>query len=114
VKRRGELIDSALADLRDRVPGVRHYTAAQLDSTISDLGYIVDFLAAALYVDDESLFAEFVEWLVAILVSRGVPAGAVALTLDHYGQSLRDFPRAGRFLGRARTRVDAPAGAPGR
>ncbi|SBT39515.1 cobalamin B12-binding domain-containing protein [Micromonospora auratinigra] len=114
VKRRGELIDSALADLRERVPGVRQYTAAQLDSTISDLGYIVDFLAAALYVDDESLFAEFVEWLVAILVSRGVPAGAVASTLDHYGQSLRDFPRAGRFLDRARTRVDAPAGAPGR
>ncbi|MFG2054721.1 B12-binding domain-containing protein [Micromonospora sp. NPDC048930] len=105
VKRRGELIDSALADLRERVPSVRHYTPAQLDSTVSDLGYLLDFLGAALYVDDETLFTEFVEWLVTILTSRDVPAGAVGLTLDHYGRQLRDFPRAGRFLDRARVRV---------
>ncbi|MEU0150824.1 hypothetical protein [Micromonospora fulviviridis] len=30
---------------------------------------------------------------------------AVGLTLDHYGQRLRDFPRAGRFLDRARVLV---------
>ncbi|MFG2167346.1 cobalamin B12-binding domain-containing protein [Micromonospora chersina] len=113
-KRRGELIDSALADLRERVPGVRDYTPAQLDSTVSDLGYIVDFLAAALYVDDETLFDEFVEWLVAILVSRRVPASAVGLTLDHYGQRLRDFPRAGRFLDGARALVSGLSAAPAR
>ncbi|MEE3922283.1 cobalamin-binding protein [Micromonospora sp. BRA006-A] len=90
VARRGELIDSALADLRERVPSTADYTPAQLDSTISDLGYIVDFLAAALYVDDATLFTGFVEWLVESLVSRGVPAGAVGLTLEHYGQHLRD------------------------
>ncbi|MBQ0895695.1 cobalamin-dependent protein [Micromonospora sp. U56] len=98
VKRRGELIDSALADLRERVPSVHDYTPAQLDSTISDLGYIVDFLAAALYVDDSSLFTDFVGWLVEILTSRGVSAGAVGLTLGHYHRQLRDFPRAARFL----------------
>ncbi|MFE9694866.1 B12-binding domain-containing protein [Micromonospora sp. NPDC005806] len=112
VKRRGELIDSALADLRERVPAVLDYTPAQLDSTVSDLGYIVDFLAAALYVDDETLFTEFTEWLVAILVSRHVPASAVELTLDHYGQQLRDFPRAARFLDRARALVSGSAAKP--
>ncbi|MEU1845442.1 cobalamin B12-binding domain-containing protein [Micromonospora sediminicola] len=105
VKRRGELIDSALADLRERVPAVADYTPAQLDSTVGDLGYIVDFLAAALYVDDGTLFGEFVEWLVTILVSRGVPAAAVGLTLDHYGHELRDFPRAAGFLERGRALV---------
>ncbi|MFC0101101.1 B12-binding domain-containing protein [Micromonospora marina] len=105
VKRRGELIDSALADLRERVPSTANYTAAQLDSTISDLGYIVDFLAAALYVDDATLFTGFVEWLVEILVSRGVPAGAIGSTLEHYGQQLRDFPRAAAFLDRGRALV---------
>lgn len=114
VKRRGELIDSALAGLRERVPGVNRYTPAQLDSTISDLGYIVDFLAAALYVDDATLLTEFIEWLVAILVSRGVPAGAVGLTLDHYGLQLRDFPRAARFLGLARAVVTDLASQAGR
>ncbi|MFC4147831.1 B12-binding domain-containing protein [Micromonospora mangrovi] len=108
-KRRGELIDSALADLRERVPSVNDYTVAQLDSTISDLGYIVDFLAAALYVDDATLFTDFVGWLVSILTSRGVPAGAVGLTLDHYAQVLRDFPRAAAFLAESRELVSASA-----
>ncbi|MDG4781139.1 cobalamin-dependent protein [Micromonospora sp. WMMD961] len=98
VRRRGELIDGALADLLERVPAARAYSATQLDSTVSDLGHIVDFLAAAVYVDDPTLFTEFVEWLAEILVSRGVPAGAVALPFDHYGVALRDFPRAGRML----------------
>ncbi|WP_446214114.1 cobalamin B12-binding domain-containing protein [Micromonospora sp. IBSANI012] len=108
VKRRGELIDSALADLRERVPSVRDYTPAQLDSTISDLGYIVDFLAAALYVDDSSLFTDFVGWLVEILTSRGVPAAAVGLTLGHYHRQLHDFPRAARFLALGETVLSAP------
>ncbi|MCG5448020.1 cobalamin B12-binding domain-containing protein [Micromonospora hortensis] len=98
VRRRGELIDSALAELRERVPAARAYTAAQLDATVSDLGHIVDFLAAAVYVDDPSLFTEFVEWLSGILGSRGVPAGAVVLPLEHYAAALRDFPRAARAL----------------
>ncbi|MET7707516.1 cobalamin-dependent protein [Micromonospora sp. NPDC005413] len=98
VRRRGELVDSALADLRERTPAARAYTAAQLDSTVSDLGHIVDFLAAAVYVDDASLFTEFVEWLSGILLSRGVPAAAIARPFEHYAVALRDFPRAGRVL----------------
>jgi methanogenic corrinoid protein MtbC1 len=114
LKRRSELVESGLGDLRERVPPVRAYTPAQLDSTISDLGYIVDFLAAALYVDDETLFLQFVEWLAAILTSRRVPTAAVGLTLDHYGRQLRDFPRARRILDRARTLVGQLSDAPGR
>lgn len=107
VRRRGELIDSALADLRERVPAARAYSPTQLDATVSDLGHIVDFLAAAVYVDDPSLFTEFVEWLSEILLSRGVPAGAVARPLDHYGVALRDFPRAGRVLALGRAALPA-------
>ncbi|MEU8372782.1 cobalamin-dependent protein [Micromonospora sp. NPDC048894] len=98
VKRRGELIDSAVADLRVRVPSVGEYTSTQWDATIGDLGYIVDSLAAAVYVDDPELFTDFVSWLATILASRGVPTAAVASTLGHYGHALRDFPRAGRFV----------------
>ncbi|MFF5181405.1 B12-binding domain-containing protein [Micromonospora sp. NPDC000316] len=112
VRRRGELIDSALTDLRERVPAARSYTAAQLDATVSDLGHIVDFLAAALYVDDASLFTEFVKWLVGILSSRGVPASAVGLTLEHYATVLRDFPRAAHTLTLSRAGLPSgPAGA---
>lgn len=108
LRRRAELIDDALADLRERVPGVAGYSPVQLDSTVSDLGYIVDFLAAAVYVDDGSLFTEFVDWLTLILTSRGVPAAVLGHTLEHFAQTLRDFPRAGRFLGEGRALVAAP------
>ncbi|MEH0974666.1 cobalamin-dependent protein [Micromonospora sp. CPCC 205546] len=110
IKRRGELIDGALAELRERVPGTRDYTPSQMDSTVSDLGYIVDFLAAALYVDDGTLFTEFVDWLVEILTSRGVPAPELGATLEHYGRVLRDFPRAARFVGTARSSVATVGG----
>ncbi|MEU4782505.1 cobalamin-dependent protein [Micromonospora sp. NPDC023633] len=114
IKRRGELIDEALATLREHDPGTRDYTPSQLDSTVSDLGYIVDFLAAALYVDDVSLFTEFVDWLVEILTSRGVPAPTLRVTLEHYERVLRDFPRAARFLGAARSSVASAGGAAAR
>lgn len=98
LRRRAELIESALADLREYFPGVADYGPGQLDATVGDLGHILDFLAAAVYVDDGRLFTDFVEWLAAILVSRGVPVASVTRTLGHFAQALRDFPRAARFL----------------
>ncbi|MEV4214388.1 cobalamin-dependent protein [Micromonospora sp. NPDC049662] len=107
VRRRGDLIDSALADLRAKAPATREYTATQLDSTVSDLGHILDSLAAALYVDDASLFTEFVDWLAEILTSRRVPASAVELTLEHFAAELRDYPRAAHALALGRAGLAA-------
>ncbi|MGI5521160.1 cobalamin B12-binding domain-containing protein [Micromonospora sp. CA-259024] len=114
VRRRGELIDSAVADLRDGVPATRAYTAAQLDATVSDLGHILDFLAAAVYVDDASLFTEFVEWLSGILLTRGVPATAIARPFEHYAVAMRDFPRAERVLALGRAALPAADRRPAR
>ncbi|MEV4535477.1 cobalamin B12-binding domain-containing protein [Asanoa sp. NPDC049518] len=88
-----ELIDLALERL-----DLRRYSPAQVDATLADLGYIVDSLAAAVYVDDASLFGEFVGWLGEVLSSRGVPLHTVGLTFDVMADRLRDFPRAHRFL----------------
>ncbi|MFC7549902.1 B12-binding domain-containing protein [Plantactinospora sp. GCM10030261] len=109
VRRRGELIDSALADLTDHVPATREYSGPQLDRTVEDLGHIVDFLAAAVYVDDQTLFGEFVDWLGEVLTSRGVPREPVARTLAHLADELRDFPRARGFLGAGQAALTAPA-----
>jgi methanogenic corrinoid protein MtbC1 len=94
VKRRGELIDASLDDLRRRFPPVAAYSTAQLDNTIADLGHIVDALAAAVYVDDPTLFTEFLGWTADVLTCRGIPARSLGLALDRYGAELYDFPRA--------------------
>jgi hypothetical protein len=90
---RVELIDLAL----DRLALTR-FSPAEVDATVADLGYIVDSLAAAVYVDDGSLFGEFVSWMSTVLTSRGVPLHTVGLTFDVMADRLRDFPRARAFL----------------
>jgi methanogenic corrinoid protein MtbC1 len=90
---RVELIDLALERL-----DLKRYSPAQVDATVADLGYIVDSLAAAVYVDDTSLFGEFVSWMRTVLASRGVPLHTVELTFDVMADRLRDFPRARGFL----------------
>ncbi|AVT37861.1 B12-binding domain-containing protein [Plantactinospora sp. BB1] len=94
VAARVELIDLCVA----RIPDVARYTPAQLDATVADLGHIVDTLAAAVYVDDGTLFADFAVWLGEVLASRKVPLRTVDNAFDLMAERLRDFPRALHFL----------------
>ncbi|GAA3304638.1 cobalamin B12-binding domain-containing protein [Dactylosporangium vinaceum] len=97
-KRRGDLVDEAAAELARRFPPMRDYSPAQLDATLTDLTHIVDFLAAAVYVDDPELFTGFLAWTAEVLQSRGVPATSLKIPLHRYRTLLYDFPRAGRML----------------
>ncbi|MDG4786088.1 cobalamin B12-binding domain-containing protein [Micromonospora sp. WMMD1102] len=102
VAARVELIDLCVA----RIPDAARYTPAQLDATVADLGYIVDTLAAAVYVDDATLFAEFAVWLGEVLASRKVPLRTVDTAFDLMAGRLRDFPRALRILRSTRLSTD--------
>ena len=102
-------------------PDVEAYDDRQLRRTHEDFGYIADFLAAALFVDDADVFTEFVGWLDALLVARGVPTATLDAGLalvdtvladtvladtvpgDHAG----DLPRARRFLATGRAALAA-------
>lgn len=104
VAARVELIDRCVA----RIPDVARYTPAQLDATIADLGYVVDTLAAAVYVDDVTLFTDFTTWLGEVLASRKVPLRTVDTAFDLMAERLRDFPRAYRFLHATRLTSGGP------
>lgn len=79
-------------------PPMAAYRDDQLDATADDLGHIVDFLAAALYVDDAPVFTEFVGWTGGVLAARGVPPEALGVGLRIFHDELRDFPRARHLL----------------
>ena len=81
---------------------MQSYSDAQREHTTEDIGYIVDFLAAALYTDDDELFGRFIVWTSDILCARGVPAAALPPALDVLLAQLPDFPRAQRILRTAR------------
>ncbi|WP_233605808.1 hypothetical protein [Micromonospora sp. Llam0] len=98
MSRRAEIIDVALDDLRHREPSTAGYTTGQWDATVVDLGHLVDFLSAAVYVDDSTLFVEAVDWTTEVLGSRGVPVAGMRRTLRVFASTLRDFPRVYQFL----------------
>lgn len=94
----GDLVRSVYRGLQERVPAMRSYNDEQRQHTAEDVAHIVDFLAAALYVDDDSLFRAFLTWTGEVLNARGVPAQVLEPALDLLATQLRDFPRAQRML----------------
>ncbi|RDI21513.1 methanogenic corrinoid protein MtbC1 [Lentzea flaviverrucosa] len=92
------LVRSVYRGLEERVPAMRSYSDEQRQHTAEDLAHIVDYLATALYVDDDALFRDFLEWTGAVLNARGVPAQVLEPALELLAAQLRDFPRAQRML----------------
>ena len=113
-RRHGEIVFEAGRRLRARWPGVRQYDAEQDSRTTEDLGYLVDFLAAALYVDDVELYTGFVTWMAAILESRRVPRPALKAGLEVTAEAVEAIlgaqPRAGHAVQAAIRALEAPAG----
>ncbi|WP_376732201.1 cobalamin B12-binding domain-containing protein [Streptomyces broussonetiae] len=95
---RSRLVRQTLAGLGDRVAAVRDYDDEQRERTAEDLAHIVDFLSAALYVDDVALFSHFLTWTADVLTAREVPARSLLPALDLLAQELHEFPRARRLL----------------
>ncbi|MFF2520759.1 cobalamin B12-binding domain-containing protein [Streptomyces liangshanensis] len=102
------LVRTVFGALEDTFPAVRAYDEARREHTAEDLAHIVEFLATALYLDEDELFTEFVLWTAGILTARGVPAHSLPPALDILARELRDFPRATRILAHA-TRALTPA-----
>lgn len=94
-----KLADGAFAALEGSFPQLSEYDDAQRARTLEDLVYMGRFAAAALLVDDERLFMDFVGWLVELLRPRGVPAAAVLAGLSALEPEVSQVDtRAGRML----------------
>lgn len=98
----GQLVKATIVDLEERFPAMRDYSEEQRQHTVEDIAHIVDFLATALYTDDDALFADFVTWTADILTARGVPAASLHPALQSLATQLCEFPRAQRLLAAAR------------
>ena len=70
----------------------------QLARTREDLVFIVEFLAAAILADDLDVFTEFLAWLQALLVNRGVPPRSLVSGLDALEPSIRAIDSAASHL----------------
>ncbi|GLY00076.1 cobalamin-dependent protein [Actinoplanes sp. NBRC 101535] len=98
VRARPHLIATAMERLAATYPEAHQYTRDQADATAEDLGHIVDFLAAALYIGDPQIFTDFTSWTAEVLASRHVPPAALEAGLRLIQDQLIDFPTATTML----------------
>ena len=92
-----------MGELFLRFPPLAGYSEAQLSRSREDLGYILQFLEAALLTDDPRIFLdEFLPWLTRVLTSRGLPAAVVAAGLEALGAVLHAFPRSRQLIAQGR------------
>jgi methanogenic corrinoid protein MtbC1 len=103
------LLEGTMADLAERFPALRDYSARQTEHTREDVGHIIDFLATSLYVDDPGLFSRFLLWTAEILAARDVPVHSLTAGLDALRTRLTEFPRAVRTLEEGREAVHTVA-----
>ena len=108
-----EIVASGMQIMRERMPDVAGYDTDQARRTAEDIEYIVEFLRAALFVDDVRLFTDFVGWLRAVLVARGVPAVTLSVSMRLVAQVIDSRPgpyeRALHFLAHGAAAVEEPA-----
>ncbi|GAA3373069.1 cobalamin B12-binding domain-containing protein [Streptomyces racemochromogenes] len=95
---RPRLVRAVFEALEAAHPAVRDYSEAQREHTAEDLSHVVEFLAAALYTDDEDLFGGFLLWTAGVLEARRVPAASLLSALAFLERELQDFPRATTIL----------------
>ncbi|MER5950252.1 cobalamin B12-binding domain-containing protein [Streptomyces sp. NPDC001904] len=105
---RRQLVKQTLVDVEEGFPVMRQYTEYQRERTVEDIDHIVNYLATALYVDDDALFTRFITWTADILVARGVPAVSLLPALGSLDRQLSDFPRATCILATARGALSVP------
>lgn len=91
-KRAHRIVDDVVDMMRKGLADVAAYDERQLRRAAEDVEYIVDFLRAALFVDDAELFLEFVGWLREILTARGIPATTLAAGLRLVGEVITAEP----------------------
>ncbi|GAA1315218.1 cobalamin B12-binding domain-containing protein [Saccharothrix xinjiangensis] len=89
--RRAELVDAAVAALDERFPPARD-DERQPDEVREEVGELVDFLGASVYVDDPELFGGFVSWTAAAPAARRLPPAGTRVVIEVLARALRADP----------------------
>ncbi|MET0425132.1 MAG: cobalamin-dependent protein [Actinoplanes sp.] len=104
-RHRPDLLTTGMSRLADRYPAMNDYDQRRRDATAEDMAHVVDFLAAALYVNETLIFTDFVEWTDQVLRARGVPSAALRVGLEVVRDQLLDYPTASAMLDAGLARI---------
>lgn len=111
--RRMEIVDDAYAMLERRLPGMAAFDERRRRHTREDLDYIVRFADVALFVDDPTIFTDFIAWLAQLLAGRGLPDEVMLVTLEAVRDAVGpELPGVLALLDAASGQLAAPDGVP--
>ncbi len=81
--RRDDIVEDALARMWERWPGMREsFTDDQLDNTVKDTRFHVDFLASALWAGEQGLFDDYVRWVKVLFLNLDIPVAWLTGSLE--------------------------------
>ncbi|MFD7922260.1 B12-binding domain-containing protein [Streptomyces sp. NPDC059740] len=99
-----------------RFPGTR-LPGGEGEATAQNIGYLVDALAAAVYVDDDTILTDYLVFLHRLLVAKEEDTRRLHSVLTRLADLVREVPRLHEAAERARRRYqaerEAEGGAPG-
>jgi methanogenic corrinoid protein MtbC1 len=101
VREQPALIEDVLRRLPRSDPVVAAFDEPQREAAWDSLNQLIDFLAAALYLDDPAPLTEFTSWTVRMLAARGMPQHTLTTRIAACRDSLAGFPAARAMLARA-------------
>jgi methanogenic corrinoid protein MtbC1 len=100
-----DLVRDMVDELDRNTPETAARTEQRVGPTAENVAYIVDYLRAALYVDDPELFSSYVTWKASIFTAREIPARLLPSALEALADRLTGLPRARAMVGRALTEL---------
>lgn len=106
VSRRGVLLQLLIDHLRRCFPPMSRCAGDGHEAAVEDLGFLLDFLAAAVFVDDARAFTEFLVFLADVLAARGIPPSGLHLAVQALSEPLSDLPRSLTHLAAGRERLE--------
>ena len=85
---------------------IRSMSSAQEEQTVTDLAWMARHAANAVVVDDPQVVGDLLDWLLRLLLPRGVPASAVLDSARYLGEAAQPVaPLAARILQQEADRV---------
>lgn len=91
---RSALLRGVMDRLRERYPELRDPTDRQYRSVVETLGYLLDSLAAGIFVDDPRVFTDHLAFATAFLAARYEEGGCLVVVVDTLAGLLWDSPSA--------------------
>ncbi|GIF17059.1 cobalamin B12-binding domain-containing protein [Actinoplanes teichomyceticus] len=112
VRDRWRLVDSMLEGFRLHLAAQRRDWATRIEETIAELHYLLEYLAAAVYLGDSAIFVDFVAWLRELRSAYDRAPQPVDVALATLADRLAHQPRTRDVLaaGRGRQTITADSG----